>query len=207
VVSVSALGAGLLIEGYAASVDASVSSMAKSVRMPSRTRALTLIIGYKLIKAALMLGLAIFLTAAPARAYRDVQRFGVELAVAGATLHPVGKWIDEHLTTLIVTRGTLLVWLDAISSGAEDARPLTGSSWGEWIVAGGLGVLLPVEILSLRRGPSIAEIRVLVVNAAVVAYLLKDLRARPPCEWPAPGKRLHQACLRLPDNSSGVGRR
>jgi uncharacterized membrane protein (DUF2068 family) len=45
--------------------------------------------------------------------------------------------------------------------------------WSEWMVAIGLGLLLPFELISVIRKPSIGKLAVLVINAAVVAYLVR----------------------------------
>ena len=57
-----------------------------------------------------------------------------------------------------------------------------GHAWGEWLVVAGLGALLPFEVRSLEKHPTWVRLAALVINAAVVVYLvvlrLRNRRAR-----------------------------
>ena len=65
-----------------------------------------------------------------------------------------------------------MAWLDSVTTAAEVILLLRGKAWGEWLVAAGLGALVVVEVVSLERRPSLTRLVVLIVNAAVVAYLV-----------------------------------
>ena len=132
-----------------------------------------LIITYKFCKAALMLAIALWLTIAPGAAYRALEGVARELAEGGVVFARAGLWIREHLSNSMVVRGAVLAWLDCISSALEGFLLLSGRTWAEWIVIIGLACLLPFEILSLEHRPSIIKLVVLVLNALIVAYLVR----------------------------------
>ena len=48
--------------------------------------------------------------------------------------------------------------------------------WGEWATVVISGMLIPVEIYEVVRHPTVARVVVLVVNVAVVAYLIYRIR-------------------------------
>ena len=139
-----------------------------------------LIIGYKFAKAALMFGVALWLTTAPGAAFRTLELLARELAEGGAAFAHAGHWIQEHLTSSLVRRGALLAWLDSISSAIEAFLLLSGKPWAHWIVILGLAALLPFEILSIEHRAGVGNVLVLLANVLIVAYLarLQILRAR-----------------------------
>jgi len=136
-----------------------------------RTLGLKLIIGYKLVKAPVMLALAIWLTVAPHSAYQLADQIADQLSTASALWARLGDWIEHHLSTRIFRWGAVLAWLDAITTGLEAILLLIGKAWGEWLVVIGLTVLFVPEVLSLERKPGWVKAGILLVNAAVVAYL------------------------------------
>src|ERR1700757_4332946 len=48
--------------------------------------------------------------------------------------------------------------------------------WGEWATVVITGLLIPVEVYEIFRHPSVAKIVVLIVNMAVVGYLVYRIR-------------------------------
>ncbi len=130
-----------------------------------------LIIGYKFVKAAVMFGVALWLTTAPGSAYRSLELIAHEMADGGAVFARVGRWIQAHLSSSIVVRGAILAWLDSGSSALEGFLLLSGKSWAQWIVILGLACLLPFEILSIEHRPGVGKFLVLGANALIVAYL------------------------------------
>lgn len=132
-----------------------------------------LIISYKFCKAALMFGVALWLTIAPGAAYRTLELVARELAEGGAAFARAGHWIREHLSNSIVIRGAILAWLDSLSSALEGFLLLSGKTWAEWVVIVGLGCLLPFEVLSLEHRPGWGKVLVLLANVLIVAYLAR----------------------------------
>jgi Predicted membrane protein (DUF2127) len=134
---------------------------------------LRLIIAYKFGKAALMFGIALWLTTAPGSAFRALEGLARELAEGGAAFARAGQWIREHLSNTIVLRGALLAWLDCTSTALEGFLLLSGKPWAQWVVIIGLACLLPFEILSLEHRPTVLKLLVLIVNGLIVAYLVR----------------------------------
>ena len=132
---------------------------------------LKLIIAYKLVKAPIMLALAIWLTVAPDDAYRFALHIVQELSGASALWAKLGRWIEEHLSTRVIRWGAVLAWFDFAITTLEAILLLMGKAWGEWLVAIGLAALLIPELVSLEHSPSLTRFVVLLINAAVVAYL------------------------------------
>jgi uncharacterized membrane protein (DUF2068 family) len=50
--------------------------------------------------------------------------------------------------------------------------------WGEWVTTILTGTLIPVEIYEIYRRPSIVKVVVLLINIAVVVYLIWRIRSR-----------------------------
>jgi hypothetical protein len=135
------------------------------------TPGLRLIIAYKLLKAPVMLSLAVWLTVSPQGAFELVESFAEELSASSALWSRLGDWIQANLSLRLVKGGAALVWLDAISTVIEAVLLLLRKPWAEWMVTLGLALLIPLELVSLERRPSVSKALVLLVNAAVVVYL------------------------------------
>ncbi|HEY6923956.1 MAG TPA: DUF2127 domain-containing protein [Steroidobacteraceae bacterium] len=138
-----------------------------------------LIIAYKFCKAALMFGVALWLTIAPGAAFRTLEMVARELAEGGAVFGRAGHWIQEHLSNSIVFRGEILAWLDGVSSALEGFLLWSGKAWAEWIVILGLACLLPFEIASIMHHPRAIKFVVLTVNILIVAYLVRARLRQP----------------------------
>lgn len=137
-----------------------------------RPLGLKVIIGYKFVKAPIMLALALWLAIAPHNAFDVANAVARELLEGGALWVKVGKWIESQLSTTLVTRGAILSGLDSIVTVVEAVLLLKGKSWGEWIVVSGLAALLPFELRSLIRHPHWLKLLLTLANAGVVAYLV-----------------------------------
>jgi uncharacterized membrane protein (DUF2068 family) len=145
----------------------------EATRAEERRLGFRVIVGYKFVKAAIMLGVAIWLTAVPGSAYRTLVELARELAEGGAAFGRLGHWIQHHLSSTFMVRGAILAWLDSLSSALEATLLLSGKPWAHWIVILGLACLLPFEILSLEHRPGIAKVLVLIANVAIVVYLAR----------------------------------
>src|SRR5581483_5088094 len=133
-----------------------------------------LIIAYKFCKAALMLGVALWLTLAPGSAFRTLELLARELTEGGLVFARAGRWIQEHLSNSIIVRGAILAWLDSATSALEGGLLLSGKSWAQWVVIVGLAALLPFEALSIIHHPAIGKLVVLGANLLIVAYLARE---------------------------------
>jgi uncharacterized membrane protein (DUF2068 family) len=136
-----------------------------------------LIIAYKLIKAPVVLLLALALTWDPASALHFAERITHDLSEGGAFLAKMAHTIDASLTARAVGRAALVAWLDGLTTAAEGLLLWHGSAWGEWLVVVSLAALVPLELLSLEREPSLPKVAILAANAAIVLYLVR-LRLR-----------------------------
>ncbi len=138
-----------------------------------------LIITYKFCKAALMFGVALWLTIAPGSAYRTLELVARELTEGGAAFARAGHWLREHLSDSIVIKGAVLAWLDSISTAIEAFLLLSGKPWAAWVVIIGLACLVPFEVLSLEHHPGLVKGLVLAANILIVVYLARiELRKR-----------------------------
>lgn len=142
--------------------------------MTERQAGVRLIIVYKLVKAPVMLALALWLAAAPGAVVRSLDFLARELAEGGATWARAAAWIHLHVTNTVIGEAAVLAGLDGLSTAIEGLLLLSGRVWAEWIVIAGLALLLPAEILSLEHRPGTGKSIVLVVNAAIVIYLARD---------------------------------
>jgi len=137
-----------------------------------RPLGLRIIIGYKLIKAPIMLALALWLAIEPDKAFDVANAIARELIEGRPLWVKLGNWIQSQLSTSLVTRGAILAGLDAVATVLEAVLLLRGKSWGEWLVVLGLAALLPFELLSLVRHLHWIKFILTVGNAGVVAYLV-----------------------------------
>jgi uncharacterized membrane protein (DUF2068 family) len=133
-----------------------------------------LIIGYKFLKAAFMLAVALWLTVSPGSAYRTLELLARELTEGGLAFARAGRWIQEHLSNSIIIRGAILAWLDGATSALEGGLLLSGKSWAQWVVILGLAALLPFEVLSIAHHPAVGKFVVLGANLLIVGYLARE---------------------------------
>ena len=98
--------------------------------------------------------------------------------------HFAGGWALEAATLIVVaaTSGrvkfiAVAAFADAVLSAVEGLALQAGRWWAPWLVAIATGALLPWELWELRH-PKWGRFLILLVNLAVVVYLLRDaLRA------------------------------
>ena len=133
---------------------------------------LKLIIAYKVAKVPVMFALSLWLTLAPSEAYHTVEHVAYELSSAGHIFARLGEWIASHLSLGTLRGAAFLAWFDTLFTAAEAVLLILRKPWGEWLVAIGLGALLPLEIVSLGHRFGIGKLVVLAINAVVVCYLV-----------------------------------
>jgi hypothetical protein len=154
------------------------------------TTGLKLIIAYKALKAPVMIGLAVWLTVVPSHAFDILAEVAEELSFGNRFFSPLGDWIGDHLSSRALRGATAIAWLDGLFTAAEAVLLILRKPWSEWMVAIGLGALLPFELISLVRKPSVGKLVVLLINAVVVAYLVRrriNQRRLPSPEEPGSG--------------------
>jgi len=140
-----------------------------------RAIGLQAIIDYKLLKAAvgLLAGL-LFLVLL----LRGTEAGAATLAQMVID-HVAGAWGMQAATAIVLTGTTGHVKLaaaaafaDAALSAVEGFALRAGRWWAPWLVVIATGALLPWEAIAAVRKPGWLRIGILVVNVAVVAYLL-----------------------------------
>ena len=139
--------------------------------MHQRPAALKAIIAYKFVKAPLMIALALALTFAADQMVGLARHLTAELSESGSVGWRISRWLLPHLDRGTEWKAALVAWLDGISTAVEGLLLLWGNPLGEWIVVAGLAALVPFEAMSLVRHPGLVRALLLLVNAAVVAYL------------------------------------
>ena len=140
---------------------------------------LRLIGGFKLLKGAL-------LTVAAVKVFRLVHE-DLELAAfsLALTLHldPEGRLVEPILRRLVDVdpRSLTHFGVGALAYAAllftEGIGLLRGAVWAEWLTIVATSCLVPFELYELSRRLTGTRVIALVVNLAIVAYLVLQVRA------------------------------
>ena len=146
---------------------------------PARAVGLQAIIAYKLFKAiaeALIGALMIYLLLSGAEA-------GAAELAEMLLEHSARAWALKAATLLVVTATTRHVelaatgaFVDAILSAIEGLALRAGKWWAPWLVVFATGALLPWELFEIVRKPSWIRVLLLVLNLAVVVYLVRGVK-------------------------------
>jgi len=95
--------------------------------------------------------------------------------------HFTGAWALRDATLLVraATAGhvkllAVAMFGDAILSAVEGLALQAGRWWAPWLVVIATGLLLPWEVWELIRRPAWGRVAILVINIAVVVYLLNQ---------------------------------
>jgi uncharacterized membrane protein (DUF2068 family) len=145
----------------------------------SQGRILRVIAVFKFLKAALLIALSV---GAFRLLHRDVAEFA-EHWVRQFGLDPGNRWIDQALAKVASLRpeqirnlglGGLLY---ACLFLAEGTGLWLEKRWGEWLTVIITGSLAPLEIYEIHRHPTVVRVAVLVINVAVVGYLIYRIRS------------------------------
>lgn len=136
---------------------------------------LRLIIVWKCIKAALMVGLGIL---ALALMHSDIHQLAVDL-VSWLGIDPARPSVEKFLGKLTgLTPGRIA----AIGAGAMvyagvnlvEAYGLhRRRTWAEWLTVILTSSLVPVEIYEIASEPTFGKVVALIVNIAIIVYLLR----------------------------------
>ncbi|HVV53387.1 MAG TPA: DUF2127 domain-containing protein [Polyangia bacterium] len=150
--------------------------------MQTRSVGLRLIVAYKLTKAVLQVAAAILLF------YGAAHGLSARLADFAERLreHAVHAWSNLFAAALLrfVHARHGLVWtadallVDAAVSTVEGWAIARGRTWGEWLVVGTTSFLIPFEIRALVHHLRVGRAALLVLNVAIVLYLIANIRRR-----------------------------
>jgi uncharacterized membrane protein (DUF2068 family) len=96
--------------------------------------------------------------------------------------HFTGGWALRAATILVVSAtsghvkfATVAAFADATLSAVEGIALGAGKWWAPWLVVGATGALLPWEIFEIFAHPGWGRVLLLLVNIAVVIYLLRTV--------------------------------
>jgi uncharacterized membrane protein (DUF2068 family) len=146
----------------------------------SKDRLIQLIAIFKLLKAGLLIGLGV-------GAFRVLHKDlagAMEHVVETLRLDPGNRFIDAALAKVSslnpgqVKKLGVGSFLYAGVFLTEGIGLWLLKPWAEWFTTIITGSLVPVEIYEIHRHPSWAKVGVLVVNLAIVAYLIFRIRHR-----------------------------
>lgn len=135
------------------------------------------IIAYKTVKASAQLGLAALLL--------GLWPFGLaeRLANAASILHAhathmwaihLSAFLGRHATERTLGFLLLAVAVDGAFTAFEAVALRRAYPWAPWLVVVATSLLLPFELLELLEHPRISRLGILVVNAAIAAYLARN---------------------------------
>jgi uncharacterized membrane protein (DUF2068 family) len=145
----------------------------------SQDRLLRVIAVFKFLKAALLIALSV---GAFRLLHRDVGEFA-EHWVRQFGLDPGNRWIDRALARVASLRPEQIRKLGLgglLYAGlflAEGIGLWLQKRWGEWLTVIITGSLAPLEIYEIYRHPTVVRVAVLVINVAVVGYLIYGIRS------------------------------
>ncbi len=144
----------------------------------SHDRLLRAIAVFKFFKAATLVALGV---GAFRLMHKDVGGLMEHWAQA-MRLDPGGRWLDTALAKASSVRPDQIKklglgsFLYAALFLAEGTGLWMQKRWGEWLTVIITGSLVPVEIYEIYRHPSAVKVAVLVINIAIVGYLIYRIR-------------------------------
>src|SRR5438270_446665 len=145
----------------------------------SDDRLLRLIAAFKFLKAAMLIALGV---GAFKLLHKDVGEV-VERWTEALRIDPANRFVDAALTKAYhlhpeqVKKLGLGSFLYAALFLAEGTGLWLRKRWGEWLTVIITSSLVPVEIYEIYRHPSAVRVAVLVLNLAIVGYLIYRIRA------------------------------
>src|SRR5215471_8800552 len=149
-----------------------------SKRTPANGRLLRIIAVFKFLKATLLIALS-------AGLFRMLhQDLGMRLEhwVRAMRLDPGNRYIEHvlmrvsDLSPVQIKRIGLVGLLYAGLFLVEGTGLWLQRRWGEWVTVVLTGMLVPVEMYEIFHRPTVVKIALLVVNVAVVGYLIDRIR-------------------------------
>ncbi len=143
---------------------------------------LRLITIYKFTKAVLQVAAAVLLF------YGAAHGLNARLAEFAEKLreHAVHAWSNVFAAALLrfthsrhsLTFTAYALLADAGLSSVEGWALSRGYTWGEWLVVGTTACLIPFEIRALFHHLRAGRVILLILNVAIVAYLIMNIRFR-----------------------------
>ena len=144
----------------------------------SHDRLLRLIAVFKFFKAAMLIALRV---GAFHLIHKDLGEV-LEHWTEALRLDPGNRFVDlalakaSHLHPQQIKKLGLGSFLYAALFLAEGTGLWLEKRWGEWLTVIITSSLVPVEIYEIHRHPSAVKVAVLVINVAIVGYLIYRIR-------------------------------
>jgi uncharacterized membrane protein (DUF2068 family) len=155
-------------------------SVERSSGAPGHDRLLPWIAAERTVRALVLLAAgAILVTHPHANWAEEVSRLAERLG-----LDPKGNWIKRVIKDVskIHAHEDLIFGVAALAYGVLEAVEAYGlwrrRRWGEWLTVLATSLLVIPEVWELTKSASVLKVGALLVNLAVVAYLLWRLRRR-----------------------------
>ncbi len=151
--------------------------------MPSsHDRMLRFIAVFKFLKAATLVAVGVGAFGlvhkdVAAVAERWIERFGLD---PGSHFLNLALAKVAHLSPAQIKKLGLASFIYAALFLAEGTGLWLLKRWGEWLTVIITTSLVPIEIYEIHRHPSVAKVAVLLINIAVVAYLVYHMREKRP---------------------------
>jgi uncharacterized membrane protein (DUF2068 family) len=148
--------------------------------MKSDDRLLRLIAAFKLLKAGLLIALGV---GSFKLLHKDMAAV-VEHWVDAFNLDPANRLVDAaiaRVSTLTPEQIKKLGLGSFVYAGLfliEGVGLWLLKPWAEWVTVIITGSLVPIEIYEIHRHPSLVKWGVLVINLAIVGYLIYRIRSR-----------------------------
>jgi len=140
------------------------------------------IVAYKVVKAALQVVAAVVLfygarhgLAASLTRFAEHLRHHAVNAWSNFVIHALERFLHARHSIVFTAYAALA---DAVLSGVEGYALWRGYAWGEWLVVATTASLIPFELYALTRHLRVGRVILLVVNVAIVAYLVSRARQR-----------------------------
>ena len=152
------------------------------MRVQTSPTGLRLIVTYKFTKAVLQVAAAVLLF------YGAAHGLNARLAEFAEKLreHAVHAWSNIFAAALLrfthskhsLSYTAYAALADAVLSSIEGWAISRGHTWGEWLVVVTTAGLIPFEIWALMHHVRAGRVILLVLNLAIVAYLVINIRQR-----------------------------
>lgn len=155
-----------------------------------RAAGLQAIIAYKLVKAVAELLVSLFAIWLLVRGAEAGAASLAEVLLEHATRAwalKVATVIVTSATTRHVEIAAFAAFADAVLSAVEGLALRAGRWWAPWLVVFATGSLLPWELLEILRRPTVIRVLLLLINVAVVLYLVRSAKKHAAGEPPVDG--------------------
>ena len=143
-------------------------------------RLLRLIAVFKFIKATLLVALGVGLFNLMHRNIGSVLEYWIEALRLDSGSHYVNLAVEKatKLSPAQVRQLGLGSFLYAALFLTEGTGLWLRKRWGEWVTVIITSSLVPLEVYEIHRHPSYPKVGVLVINLAIVVYLIWHMRQR-----------------------------